>query len=62
MARPLISDYPDYYLGWVIQPTNVEGTKFYVYERDDTNHPKGFFVEGPIGNAMRFIEDRTKFS
>jgi len=50
----------DYYLGWVIQPLNVEGTLFYVYERDDTYRPKGFTIRGPRGDAYRFVESRIK--
>jgi len=50
----------DYYLGWVIQPLNVFGTLWSVYERNDTIRPKYYIVEGSKGDCLRFIESKLK--
>lgn len=60
--EPNIRDWPDFYLGWVIQPMNWEGTEFYVYPLDDTYGPKSFLIKGTKDQAMSFIENRSKFA
>jgi len=49
----------EYYLGWVIQPLNMQGTLFYVYERDDTSRQKGFIIRGNREEAYWFIDSKT---
>jgi len=51
-------DSEDFYLGWVVQPLDMEESLFYVYGRKDTPSPCGFLVEGSKRDAFRLIEDR----
>lgn len=57
-----IRDFPDYYLGWVIQPLSWDEDAFYVYPPDDTRRQKGFLIHGSKEEAMSFIDNRSKFS
>ena len=57
-----VKDYPDYYMGWVIQPMDWEGTFFYVYPPDDTDRQKGFYIKGTESDARMFIENRSKYN
>lgn len=52
----------EYYLGWVIQPLNWEGTSFFIYPRVDDTGKSGFNLIGSRWAAMAFIERRTKYN
>ena len=52
----------EYYLGWVIQPLNWEGTFYYLYPRIDDTGRSGFNLIGSRWDAMSFILRRVKFN
>lgn len=50
----------DYYLGWIIQPLNMQGTVWYLYNRDDTLRQKGFEIEGNKFDCFKFINRKVR--
>jgi hypothetical protein len=46
----------DYFLGWIIQPLNMQDNLFYIYERDDTSQQRGSIICGSRVDAYRLVE------
>jgi len=50
----------DYRMGWVVQPLNLEDTRFYLYSRLDTSKPVGEVFDGNRLEAFDRVDRLVK--